>query len=159
MVWNKEFIDGLIESLKTKVCGFEYKEQVEEYNKKKREKYICPTCDNRKSKNSMLCRKCSFKPKVKKQVVRIFVNKNHMCPNCKNAKDAKAVLCKECFSLSKRKVERPNKEELEKLVKELSMTKIGKMFGVSDNAVKKWCKIYEIELGDRRGYWAKIYAR
>ena len=49
-----------------------------------------------------------------------------------------------------------SKEELEKLIKEMPMTKIGKIFGVSDNAVKKRAKLLGIQLQDRRGYWSKI---
>ena len=35
------------------------------------------------------------------------------------------------------------------------MTKLGEKYGVSDNAVRKWCKTYEIDLPDRQGYWTK----
>lgn len=47
-------------------------------------------------------------------------------------------------SLRQRKVKnRPSLEELEKLKETLPMTKIGEMFGVSDNAVRKWIKQYK----------------
>lgn len=48
-----------------------------------------------------------------------------------------------------------SKEDLEKLVNEKPMTEIGKMFGVSDNAVKKRCKKLGIELKPMLGYWTK----
>ena len=47
------------------------------------------------------------------------------------------------------------KEILEKLVWETSCVKIGEMYGVSDNAVNKWCKFYEIKKPGR-GDWEKI---
>jgi hypothetical protein len=50
---------------------------------------------------------------------------------------------------------RPAKETLEKLVWEMSCVKIGEMYGVSDNAVNKWCKFYGIEKPGR-GDWEKI---
>ncbi|RAM48904.1 MAG: hypothetical protein C6Y22_25155 [Hapalosiphonaceae cyanobacterium JJU2] len=53
-----------------------------------------------------------------------------------------------------RKVERPSKEELQKLVWEKPTTQIAKDFGVSDKAVEKWCKVYGIEKPPR-GYWIK----
>ncbi len=53
-----------------------------------------------------------------------------------------------------RKVERPSKEELEKLVWEKPTAQICKDFGVSDKAVEKWCKTYGIEKPPR-GYWVK----
>lgn len=43
-----------------------------------------------------------------------------------------------------RKVERPTKEQLEELIKTTNWTQLGRMFGVSDNAVRKWAKHYKI---------------
>lgn len=40
---------------------------------------------------------------------------------------------------------RPSKEILEKLIWRLPKTKIGQQFGVSDNAVEKWVKYYNLE--------------
>ena len=53
-----------------------------------------------------------------------------------------------------RKVKRPSKKELEKLVWEKPTIHIAQSFGVSDQAVGKWCKAYGIEKPPR-GYWAK----
>ena len=49
-----------------------------------------------------------------------------------------------CRSEDTRKVKRPSKEELEDLIKNNSFVALGKMFNVSDNAIRKWAKIYEI---------------
>lgn len=43
------------------------------------------------------------------------------------------------LSFLKRTVERPNRQELKKLIRKYPFTKIGEMYGVSDNAVRKWC--------------------
>jgi hypothetical protein len=55
----------------------------------------------------------------------------------------------------RRKVTRPSKEELEKLLWEQPTTKIAKELGVSDKAITKWAKSYGIEKPPR-GYWAKL---
>lgn len=50
-----------------------------------------------------------------------------------------------CYQYNQRKVERPSKEELKELIdNKISWTQIGRMFGVSDNGVRKWAKKYEI---------------
>lgn len=54
-----------------------------------------------------------------------------------------------------RKVERPSKEELHQLVWSQPTIHIAKYFGVSDQAVAKWCKAYGIDKPPR-GYWAKL---
>ena len=60
--------------------------------------------------------------------------------------------------ISQRKVkDRPTKEELEKMVWSKPTTQIAKQFGVSDNAIAKWCEIYSIKKPSR-GYWAKQQA-
>lgn len=43
-----------------------------------------------------------------------------------------------------RKVERPSKEELEVLIKTESFLEIGRKYDVSDNAIRKWCKDYNL---------------
>jgi very-short-patch-repair endonuclease len=44
---------------------------------------------------------------------------------------------------NQRRVERPQIDELKKLIKENGYRKTGKMFGVSDNAVRKWLESYK----------------
>ncbi|KKN20513.1 hypothetical protein LCGC14_0934900 [marine sediment metagenome] len=51
-----------------------------------------------------------------------------------------------CSSFSIRRVERPTKEELIELIEKNPMTKVGKMFDVSDNAIRKWARKYEINI-------------
>lgn len=53
-----------------------------------------------------------------------------------------------------RRVNRPDKETLKKLLWEMPTTKIATIYGVSDKAVEKWAKSYELTKPPR-GYWAK----
>lgn len=63
---------------------------------------------------------------------------------------AQQVYCKpECQAQGRRKVERPDKEQLEADMLLFSMVKVGVKYGVSDNAVRKWCKHYNIEIKPR----------
>jgi hypothetical protein len=48
----------------------------------------------------------------------------------------------ECYHLSNRKSDRPNKKELEGLLRKYNFTKVGEIFGVSCNAIRKWCRVY-----------------
>jgi len=65
------------------------------------------------------------------------------CSICGKEISRQASMCPSCAGkrLLKRKViNRPSKKELGKLKKEFPMTTIGKMFGVSDSAIRKWMK-------------------
>lgn len=50
-----------------------------------------------------------------------------------------------CARLASRKVERPDRETLRRLIEKNSFVSLGKIFGVSDNAVRKWAKCYGLE--------------
>ena len=81
-------------------------------------------------------------------------NLRFLCPNChqqtdtwgsKNAKRSPQediIVEKKEPKLRPRKVEWPTKEELSILINEFPYVTLGKLFGVSDNAVKKWAKNY-----------------
>lgn len=56
--------------------------------------------------------------------------------------------------LNRRKVIRPSKDELAKLLWEKPTMAIAKEFGVSDTAVSKWAKNYGLNKPSR-GYWTK----
>jgi len=58
---------------------------------------------------------------------------------CKNSKS-----CNSCNQVKTRKVQRPTKKVLEKEMKENSWVSLGKKYGVSDNAVRKWAKQYRL---------------
>lgn len=71
---------------------------------------------------------------------------HHICKTCNESFDSydeTQIYCsKECSCLDHRKVERPSKEELFELIKTTPFLTIGKMYNVSDNAVRKWCETY-----------------
>lgn len=68
------------------------------------------------------------------------------CPVCKKEfdtrKEDQTYCSMQCLAFSKRKALRPSKDELKTLLETTSYTKLGKMFGVSDVAVRKWAKQY-----------------
>jgi len=71
--------------------------------------------------------------------------KEHYCKVCnKNKVSSKDVMCKSCLALSRRKVERPNKEELINLVNSNGLEATGRKYGVTGNAIKKWLKTEKI---------------
>lgn len=87
------------------------------------------------------------------------VTKSTICA-CGNNKAKSSAQCRKCYAilqigktnLDKRKVEIPSKEDLAKLVWEISTVQIAKRFGVSDKSIEKWCKAYGISKPPK-GYW------
>lgn len=63
------------------------------------------------------------------------------CSNCGASitRYSSTGLCQECSHIESRAVERPSREELKKLIREKSFLEIGRIYKVSDNAIRKWC--------------------
>lgn len=77
------------------------------------------------------------------------------CPICGKEKYNKLKYCSgECFSVSQQRFV-VTKKELRDLIREKPYEEIGRMFGVSGNAVKKRCKLLKLNTKIKRGYWAK----
>lgn len=70
------------------------------------------------------------------------------CPICGKEIHNSSNYCRKCSDILSRKTERPTKEELKSLLVDSNgnFTKISNMFGVTDNAVRKWCKLYELPI-------------
>jgi hypothetical protein len=67
--------------------------------------------------------------------------KTKNCITCKIAINSWAEYCAHCCKISQRVVKlRPSKDQLLKMIKETSYVAVGKKYGVSDNAVRKWLK-------------------
>ncbi len=84
--------------------------------------------------------------------------KRKHCLDCSKLIGYGSVRCRACKNSKpqKRKFE-ITKEELEILIKEKPYTAIGKMFGVTDNAIKRRARKLGIVLENRLGFWEKIY--
>lgn len=92
------------------------------------------------------------KKKNKSQSQKIL-KKEHFC-KCGNKRNKNSKKCLSCY-----RVEHANniplQKDLEKLIWEKPTTHIAKDYGVSDKAVDKWCKKYNISKPPR-GYWQKV---
>lgn len=70
-------------------------------------------------------------------------NERGTCPLCGQSMAYGAKKCKNCFLKEKRN-NRPSREELKQLIRKLPFVIIGKIFNVTDNAIRKWCKAYNL---------------
>ena len=86
---------------------------------------VCPNC------NSQLETHCGKNKKIKK----------YYC-KCGNEKHKLSKMCSKCSRIARRKVTRPDIETLKGDITKMNFVSIGKKYGVSDNAVRKWCKAY-----------------
>lgn len=85
-----------------------------------------------------------------KNQTHVATQHSHVCSHCDtpftSPRKIQKYCCPNCQQKANRRCSWPTKLELQRLVVELPMTKIGEKFGVSDNAVRKWCKKYRISI-------------
>jgi len=114
--------------------------------------YLCPNCHRQKTidiKEDVV----KEKKEKKKQIEKLKYSNN--CLDCGTIVDSGVVRCRDCYHLSRLKIDWVSNEELTELVWKYPTSELSKMLGVSDVAISKRCKKYDISKPSR-GYWAKI---
>ena len=105
--------------------------------------------NNSKSNLQVLCPNChsltsNYKALNKNGREDRFQSRKNYCIDCKKEISAGAVRCREC-SDKNRITEKPiTREELKQLIRFKPFTEIGKLYNVSDNAIRKWCAGYNL---------------
>lgn len=106
----------------------------------------------------LVCRNCHseihFQWTQEARLERLKIKKHRLqkieCKNCKKIfqpESKRRKYCSEfCAKFSRRKVNRPSKEILEKEIKEYSWVALGRKYKVTDNAVKKWARSYNLKI-------------
>lgn len=80
----------------------------------------------------------------KYQIEKFYIKEKRLqyCLDCGVPIDNGAVRCRSCANVKNQVCSRPSREELKELIRNESFTAIGKKYGVSDNAIRKWCDAY-----------------
>lgn len=66
------------------------------------------------------------------------------CLRCGKVINRQSTYCLECRAFVSRRAERPDREKLKFLIRTMPFTKIAEFYGVTDNAIRKWCVKYNL---------------
>ena len=91
----------------------------------------------------LLQSKQEFEDRIKSSLSSVI---EYYCSSCGKliSASSKKGLCKECYYKTTRKAARPTREELKNLIRNESFVSIANEYGVSDNAIRKWCDSYNL---------------
>jgi hypothetical protein len=110
---------------------------------------------NADSNLKLLCPNCHWEHD---SIARLELKKILTTCKCGYLKHRDSATCRSCriiiqeMTASRKVQNRPSKEELDELVKTMPMTAIGKKYGVSDNAIRKWIKKYNKKMVGTAGF-------
>lgn len=151
---NGESNDNRIENLRMLCPNCNSQTSTFAGRKLKKSAKQCRICGKKILQRSTFCVSCSASRSRKNKKKNKMI---YLC-SCGNKKRKNSKLCNSCNiklpKLNKRKVERPSKEKLGKMVWKIPTTKIAEIYKVSDSAVSKWVVSYGLNKPPR-GYWAK----
>ena len=71
-----------------------------------------------------------------------FGNYMKPCPQCGKFILMQSSSCPQCYRVLERRVERPTRHQLKTEIRNMPFTTLAQKYGVSDNAIRKWCKQY-----------------
>lgn len=110
-------------------------------------RFLCPNCHSQTATWGAKRRELSKQEQAVRQQKRKQLRENKLpvehclrCLKVLKTRDSKTKKCQKCLKFEQRKVERPTKEVLKQLLLTNSYCAVGRMFGVSDNAIRKWLR-------------------
>lgn len=106
---------------------------------------VCANChreihDNMYTEEELVSKQV-FDEEVIKELTTYKSKEQYFCKECNTliGYNTKTGLCLKCAAKLSRKCEHPDRDTLKELIRTLPFTKIGEIYGVSDNSVRKWC--------------------
>lgn len=119
---------------------------------------LCPNCHSIQKGNSGA--------NIGKNTINLFKeqSKSYYCCDCRKEISSRAIRCKACAAIERQRglSRKPDRKTLKTLIRTTSFLEIGRQFGVSDNAVRKWCDSYNLprKVAEIKSYsqeeWDKI---
>jgi hypothetical protein len=103
--------------------------------------------DHRLENLRLLCNTCHATTNTFKGRNVKHIKKENKCIDCEGKIHKKSTRCRSCSSKRNNSINRkvkniPSLDQLEKDLETLSMVKVGKKYGVSDNSIRKWIRQY-----------------
>lgn len=104
---------------------------------------VCANCHREIEAGLIESPKISFNQERANEISQLVqdlkTHKIYYCIKCGKEISKGSTYCPECAHEQQRRAERPSRDELKYLIRNFPFTQLGKTYGVSDNAIKKWC--------------------
>lgn len=105
---------------------------------------LCANCHREVEAGLVLVTESSFNQNIYDRIKEEINNKKnkkiYTCPICGVQISRQSKTCSACYYKTLQVTERPTREQLKELIRKTPFTTLGKQYGVSDNAIRKWCR-------------------
>ena len=100
-------------------------------------RWVCPNCD--RQLDTFCSKNTNYDIRKNKKIITY-------CKNCGIEISQGSTYCNKCRGLLDRIIERPDVNQLKQILLDYkgNFSAVGKLFSVSDNTIRKWCKSYNI---------------
>lgn len=121
--------------------------------------------DDRLENLRWVCPNCNQQLDTTNGKNRLSLQKKNYCVDCGKEISIKSTRCMSCSSKTRIVSEQDmlvTREELKQMIRTMPFTQIGNLFGVSDNAIRKWCDKFNLprKVSEIKKYsdeeWSKI---
>ena len=108
-------------------------------------RWVCPNCNSQLettgSRNIKRLKEEGYQFTIQAECPPVYKEKQkYFCIDCgAEITEGSMGRCVACAHILQRVVDRPNRDVLKQLIRTTPFTKIGEQYGVSDNAIRKWC--------------------
>lgn len=100
-------------------------------------RWVCPNCD--RQLDTFCSKNTNYDIRKNKKII-------SYCKDCGKEISNGAIRCIDCMGKSYRQQERPNPDKLKQILLEHNgnFSAVGKLYNVTDNSIRKWCKAYNM---------------
>lgn len=101
-------------------------------------RWVCPNCNQQLETTGFKKIRAEENQKIRKKFY---------CIDCGKEISKNSIRCIDCSNKTRKKVSKenmPTREELKEKIRNQSFLQIGRDYGVTDNAIRKWCDNYQL---------------
>lgn len=122
------------------ICNAKSKSIERQLNEVRKCILVCANCHREIESGLIPCPKTQIFIDYKYPKLKVKSKQIYRCVDCNKEVSFKSKRCRDCSYKSRKRIERPSREQLLEDVRELGYCGTGRKYGVADNTIRKWLR-------------------